>query len=622
MKIGMLKKSVAALLTAVMLTTSAGFLPKAMAQEGNAYWPSFRRDTANNAIVNELTARNSDEVQVKWAKNFAGTSWWVSMGSPIIVGDHIYVAVNDKIKKLDKNTGEELAEGTMIGSVGFFSFVTYGEGKLFVPVGSRVQAFDAETLTSLWVTEESQYQALAPVIYDEGRVYTGMSTGNGSKGEFFCVDATDEDPMKTDEVKATVWKDEVPCYWAGAAIVDDAVVYGNDNGLLQSRNKVDGTLIDTFTADSNIRCSIAYDETSGDIFFTAKDAAKVYGISMEEDGSFDDASVRSGEVYGLTTTTPVVYNGRVYVTSGSMDDTTKNSITVLKADNLEKIYDAELGGICQSSPLLTTGYASEGNKNTVYLYSVLNTNTSEVKVIRDYEGNTTPDVQTLYIPEQSLQQYSTHSLISDGEGTIIHKNDGGNLMALSCTPSEQLNAVDQVTEKIAALGEIKDLSQKEAVMAARAAFDALSEEQKALVVNQEVLNAAELKISELEVAAKEDQAAAQSVIDQINGLGKITGLNQKQAVQAARDAYNKLTDAQKAYVSEDVLKLLTAAEAEITKLEQGSSEQNQTEVSQGKTQKTNVKTGISENTAVMGSVAVLVALAGLGAVGWVRFRRK
>jgi hypothetical protein len=58
-------------------------------------------------------------------------------------------------------------------------------------------------------------------------------------------------------------------------------------------------------------------------------------------------------------------------------------------------------------------------------------------------------------------------------------------------------ALDAVQEKIAAIGEVT-LESEEAIKAARAAYDALTDEQKALVTNLDVLTAAEAKLVELQ----------------------------------------------------------------------------------------------------------------------------
>ncbi|MCB6571009.1 Ig-like domain-containing protein [Eubacterium limosum] len=65
---------------------------------------------------------------------------------------------------------------------------------------------------------------------------------------------------------------------------------------------------------------------------------------------------------------------------------------------------------------------------------------------------------------------------------------------------------------------------------------------------------------------EKDEAAAKAVTDQILAIGEITSYEQKATVDAARQAYNKLTRAQKAYVTEETLKVLTDAEAAIKAL--------------------------------------------------------
>ena len=61
-----------------------------------------------------------------------------------------------------------------------------------------------------------------------------------------------------------------------------------------------------------------------------------------------------------------------------------------------------------------------------------------------------------------------------------------------------------------------------------------------------------------------DKAAA-GVTKQIEAIGEVT-LDKEAAVQAARAAYDGLTEAQKKYVSEAVLKLLTDAESKLEEL--------------------------------------------------------
>ena len=101
--------------------------------------------------------------------------------------------------------------------------------------------------------------------------------------------------------------------------------------------------------------------------------------------------------------------------------------------------------------------------------------------------------------------------------------------------------------QIAALPSQITLADKDAVEAARAAYDALTDAQKNLVTNLSVLEQAESAIEQAETDAA-NQAAADAVINQIAALPSQITLADKDEVEAARAAYEALTEEQKALV--------------------------------------------------------------------------
>ena len=138
-------------------------------------------------------------------------------------------------------------------------------------------------------------------------------------------------------------------------------------------------------------------------------------------------------------------------------------------------------------------------------------------------------------------------------------------------------AADAVINQINALPSQITLADKDTVEAARAAYDALTEEQKALVTNLSVLEQAESVIEQAEAEAAADQAAADAVINQINALPSQITLADKDAVEAARAAYEALTEEQKALVTN--LSVLEATETALQKAidEEQSSTEKETE---------------------------------------------
>ena len=118
-------------------------------------------------------------------------------------------------------------------------------------------------------------------------------------------------------------------------------------------------------------------------------------------------------------------------------------------------------------------------------------------------------------------------------------------------------AAKAVDDLIDAIGEVTADS-GDAIKAARAAYDALTDTQKELVKNYEKLTAAEEAYTALV-----DAAAAKAVDDLIDAIGEVTA-DSGDAIKAARAAYDALTDTQKELVKN--YEKLTAAEEAYTAL--------------------------------------------------------
>ena len=118
-------------------------------------------------------------------------------------------------------------------------------------------------------------------------------------------------------------------------------------------------------------------------------------------------------------------------------------------------------------------------------------------------------------------------------------------------------AAKAVDDLIDAIGEVTADS-GDAIKAARAAYDALTDTQKELVKNYEKLTAAEEAYTALV-----DAAAAKAVDDLIDAIGEVTA-DSGDAIKAARAAYDALTDTQKELVKN--YEELTAAEEAYTAL--------------------------------------------------------
>lgn len=179
----------------------------------------------------------------------------------------------------------------------------------------------------------------------------------------------------------------------------------------------------------------------------------------------------------------------------------------------------------------------------------------KAKLIKDYEGTSLTLKIISKIDEEAIFTYEMPIV-----GLTTKEEETANTVA---DQLKALPAVDKIT-----------LEDKESVKAARDAYDALNEDQKKLVPEEQVkaLTDAETKIAELQKAADKkaaDEKAAKAVTDQIAAIPAVKALKLTDAskVKAARDAYNKLSADQKKLVTVAQLKVLTDAEARITQLQ-------------------------------------------------------
>lgn len=406
----------------------------------SADWPNFRGNDVNMAVVDYETAKTSDDVTLKWSQKLRENDKDVISSVPIIADNSLIVMGGSALFKLDLGTGEVKDSAAMAGSFNWgYTPPTYGDGKIFVPLGGgKIQAFDAETLDSLWLyTDPLGDQALTPITYKDGYIYTGFWVSEVGDANYVCLSTADEDTAKSDEVKEATWtyQSKGGFYWAGAYIQGDKIYFGTDDGQsgadndarLLCLNRQNGEEIDSLTLveAGDQRSSIAF--ADGKLYFTTKNGY-IFAVPLADDGTFAAANVVSRQYeYLQSTSTPVVYNGRVYFGIGVMG-APDCKLVVADANTLEQIYAAPMVGYPQNSVLLSTAY--EASTGKVYIYSTYNSKPGGITVLEDSAGQTEPVVSELFTPESSRQQYCIASLVAASDGTMYYRNDTGYLFAV------------------------------------------------------------------------------------------------------------------------------------------------------------------------------------------------
>ena len=443
-------------------------------------WPLFRKNDENNGVVDVRTPITAEDTVLVWANKLGEGYSGGAVGSPIIVGGYLYTYSGTTIMKVDKETGLVLKTGTMVGGSAFaINCATYAEGMIFIGLANgRVQAFNAETLESLWVYRDALGgQPNCPIAYADGYIYTGFWNQETKQANFACLSVTDEDATKTNEAKLPTWTyTHNGFYWAGAYVNSDFVLVTTDDGAegyvtgrgsILSLNPKTGKLIDSLQATNvgDLRSSVCYDEETEAYYFTSK-GGDLYQVKVNADGTFTKGSLRrlhldngadSASAPPMSTSTPVIANGRAYIgVSGTSQFTaySGHNITVVDLSTFSIAYSVPTMGYPQTSGLLTTAYQNEDGYN--YIYFIDNFTPGKLRVIRDMPGMTEvdPDYTTmetyskngeehtietgyvLFTPDGAQAQYAICSPIVDEEGNIYFKNDSAQLMRLSSRITE------------------------------------------------------------------------------------------------------------------------------------------------------------------------------------------
>ena len=457
-------------------------------------WPLFRADSNNNGVVKAATPIRAEDAVLVWA-NQTGEGYGSSaVSSPIIVGGYLYAYARNQIMKFDKDTGAVVASGTMVASSSFaINSPTYADGMIFVGLSNgRVQAFDAETLDSLWVyTDPLGGQPNCPIAYCDGYIYTGFWNSETKHANFACISVTDEDPENDKEAKLGTWTyTHNGFYWAGAYACSDFILVTTDDGdsgyttahgSILSLDPRTGKLLDQLTATGvgDLRSSITYDTATEAYYFTSK-GGDLYQVKTNKDGTFADGSLKrlhldngssNDQTPPMSTSTPVIHNGRAYIgVSGTSQfgAYSGHNITVVDLASFSIAYSVPTQGYPQTSGLLTSAYESQDGYAYVYFFD--NFTPGKLRVLRDKPGMTEVDhtyttmetyskdgqdvtIETPYVlftPSGDQAQYAICSPISDSEGNIYFKNDSAYMMRLSSrmTALEITRQPDRTTYEI------------------------------------------------------------------------------------------------------------------------------------------------------------------------------
>lgn len=323
-----------------LLMAMAACLPCASVRAED--WPTLHRDPARTGVSAEPALGSS--LQVAWATAVDGES---VDSSPAVVQGLVYVGTAlGKVVCLSATSGEKQWEAQTGGAV--TSSPAVADGKVFAGSGDRcLYALDAQTGKQLWRVRTRQPVVASPLCL-EGSVYFGSMDGS-----FRCVRADDG---------TEVWRagDQGPIS-AAAAAAGGLVYYGDESGNLIARSCADGKLSWSTKISGGI---VAAPLISGDKLIVPVMSATALSPPPTKCLMVVDR-LNGTELWSLTKGssvmhTPVTDGQLVYfaIVSGYLSDT---ELLAYRLSTGEEVWKRRLGGVADSSPLLSGQYLMFGN---------------------------------------------------------------------------------------------------------------------------------------------------------------------------------------------------------------------------------------------------------------------
>lgn len=408
-------------------------------EELEAEWGGYWKTEENQNITTSPGPISAENTELAWKQQY-GVSGddnnRVSDG--ILVEDYLCCFQGRTLMYLDKQTGAcvKSVQMTTPGNSAF-NKPLYAAGMIFVPLNNgRVQAFNAKTLESLWIYTDTVGGGVGTALrYDDGYLYVGFTDGN-----LVCLSAADEEPDKTDEKKAAVWRkyDSGGFYRTGVYTGDTYLYACSSSGAVYCLDKRTGETVQKLALPAEAgAASTAVCYADGNLYF-ATEKGYLYSIGLTEDEKLDTGRMNRLDLNGTVYGTPLVYGGRIYVGSAAMDSYGTvhspyylNVVQEAEDGQLSLAYRMELAACPKSTATLTTAGETAGG---VRVYLTTDSPSGSIYLLRDQPGLTAPGEGSGLLYQQSgVPCNGGGTVLLDRGGWLYLRYESGWLLALKPT---------------------------------------------------------------------------------------------------------------------------------------------------------------------------------------------
>ena len=351
------------------------------------------------------------------------------VNSPVLYGDYIYVVSHNIVYKYNKDTGAVEDSITIDGEDGIKynkTPATAADGKLFVQISNGklavidISGIKMNVIKVVQFDNETIGDAYSPVTYSaaDNAVYAGTRSGTG--GIYAKID------LVTYDVEKMVASD-YGFYWAGACAEGNYVVFGSDSDGTDSNKVTGNAVLYVYNKESKRTESIKLNDSGSIRSTVVKHGSYYYFTSKNKKlyrAAVDEAGKPNAEVFatlsGISTCTPVIENGKIYV--GSQTDDWKGVVDEISLDT-GAVVQTYTGAPADMKNLLLN------NGNIYATYNISPGGIWDVKAGRDY-----------FTPESNMQNYGISSIVKDSNDILYYTNDSNYLLAVK--PAEKSDGGD------------------------------------------------------------------------------------------------------------------------------------------------------------------------------------
>ena len=409
-------------------------------------WKADWDGKSNAAVENVPTPMGA--LTSSWTfdwKAYSGSTY-PNASEPIVVNGNVYLAVNNRLLKIDAESGKVLAEANLKGSIGYTARPIYANGLVVVPLnGGVVQALTADTLTTVWITDavSDVAQSNSQMTVDGNYLYVGtvdvdFGSSTYNNGHLTRIN------MLTGAVSWQHVNANEGYYWTGATVGSDFILVPTSAGTVEMLSKSTGDVLGSVSVGAivNSNCVLSNDGTHA--YLVSRDG-KMHVLALSD--AKDSSRIAEERVVDLGLTgcacMPTLYDGKLVVggevSGGSalaIIDPANDFATTLVSSADGSALPA--GGI-KGAPLVST------QADGTYVYFTVNYGespdfvnyTSGGGVYRYKLGDT--EASGVF-SATGHNNYCDSPIACDAQGNLYYINDSGALFKLNAGVKVSFNA--------------------------------------------------------------------------------------------------------------------------------------------------------------------------------------